>query len=385
MKIVIAPDSFKDSLSAISVCEIVRKSILTVIPCAVVESIPVADGGEGTARIMAAATGGEMVTCRVTGPLGDTIDAHWALPGDGETAVIEMAAASGLPLVPAQKRNPLHTTTYGTGQMILDAVQRGCKKIIVAIGGSATTDFGTGMAQALGVRFIDVHGREIKEHMRGGLMGKVEDIDMSGLAAALHHVKISVACDVTNPLLGERGAVRVYSPQKGASPADCIALEKNMAHISALAAQILHDVRTIPGAGAAGGLGGGLMAFLNADLRPGVELVLETLGFTERIKNADLLITGEGKIDAQTAFGKTITGVCKAAKNQHIPVIAIAGSVDASYTALRELGLAACFSLCNRPMTLEYALENAENLLYNVTCEIMQVFAYCRDVTWNGK
>lgn len=373
MKIVIAPDSFKDSLSAISVCEIVRKSILTVAPDAAIESIPVADGGEGTAQIMAAATGGKLIPCRVAGPLGDPVQAHWALLGDGETAVIEMAAASGLPLVPMDKRNPLHTTTYGTGQLILDAAQCGCKKIIVAIGGSATTDFGTGMAQALGVRFIDTHGAEIKESMCGGLMGNVADIDMTGLAAELHHVQISVACDVTNPLLGERGAVRVYSPQKGASPADCDVLEHNMAHISAIAARKLRDVRTLPGAGAAGGLGGGLVAFLNADLRPGVQLVLETLGFAERIKNADLLITGEGKIDAQTACGKTIAGVCKAAQLQHIPVIAVAGSVDASYAALRELGLTACFSLCNRPMTLESAIENTENLLYNVTCEIVQV------------
>ncbi len=378
MKIVIAPDSFKDSLSAISVCEIVRKSILTVAPDAAIESIPVADGGEGTAQIMAAATGGKLVACRVAGPLGDMVQAHWALLGDGETAVIEMAAASGLALLPGHKRNPLHTTTYGTGQLVLDAVRTGCKKIIVAIGGSATTDFGTGMAQASGVRFIDAHGAEIKEYMCGGLMGNVADIDMTGLAAELHHVQISVACDVTNPLSGEQGAVRVYSPQKGASPADCDVLEHNMAHISALAARQLRDVRTLPGAGAAGGLGGGLVAFLNADLRPGVQLVLETLGFAERIKNADLLITGEGKIDAQTACGKTIAGVCKAAQLQHIPVIAVAGSVDASYTARRKLGLTACFSLCNRPMTLESAIDNAENLLYNVTGEIMQVFIHLR-------
>ena len=371
MKIVIAPDSFKDSLTAPEVCETIKKGILHVNPGIVTDNIPIADGGEGTVRVLVAATNGSLQESVVVGPLGEKIKAEWGILGDGSTAVIEMAAASGLPLVPDHKRNPLLTTTFGTGQLMLAALNRGCKHLIVGIGGSATTDFGAGMAQALGVRFKTALNEVITDYMNGQLMGDVADIDMTGLESKLKGTRISVACDVTNPLLGEKGAVYVYSPQKGATPDMCAVLESNMKKISGLAADKLRDVRETPGAGAAGGLGGGLIAFLNARLLPGVELVLETSQFEQRIKNADLIITGEGKIDKQTGYGKVISGICGSAKKYNVPVIAIVGSLEASYQDLRELGLAACFSICNGPVTLDEAKKNAGELLYKTTCEII--------------
>jgi len=373
MKIVIAPDSFKDSLSALEVSEKIKSGIQNVNSDIDIDSIPIADGGEGTVQVLVAATNGSLKESVVVGPLGEEIKAEWGILGDGNTAVIEMAAASGLPLVPVSKRNPLQTTTFGTGQLIKEAVRNGCKRIIVGIGGSATTDFGTGMAQALGVRFKNSRHEVIKDFMNGRLMGDVTEIEMSGLDSNLKGITISVACDVTNPLLGEKGAVNVYSPQKGATPAMCEVLEQNMENISRLAAEKLRDVRNIPGAGAAGGLGGGLIAFLNAALRAGIELVFEAAHFEERIKDADLIITGEGKIDNQTIYGKVISGICKSAKKYNIPVIAIVGSLDASYQALRDIGLTACFSICNKPMTLENATKNVRELLYNTTCEIINM------------
>ncbi|MBN2411204.1 glycerate kinase [candidate division KSB1 bacterium] len=373
MKIVIAPDSFKDSLSAPEVCDTIKNGILCVNPDIETDSIPIADGGEGTVRVLIAATNGLLQETVVIGPLGEEIKAEWGILGDGSTAVIEMAAASGLPLVPVNKRNPLLTTTYGTGQLILEAVRRGCKRVIVGIGGSATTDFGTGMAQALGVRFMNSRKQVINEYMTGRLMGEVTDIDMSGFDSKLKGVGISVACDVTNPLLGEKGAVYVYSPQKGATPEMCVFLESNMENISLLAADKLKDVRDVPGAGAAGGLGGGLIAFVNAELLPGVDLVLKAAHFEQRIKNTHLIITGEGKVDHQSKYGKVISGICGSAKKYNVPVIAIVGSLDASYQELRDIGLTACFSICSRPMTLENAKINARELLFNTTCEIMNM------------
>jgi len=373
MKIVIAPDSYKDSLSAPEVCETIKSGIRLVNSGIETDSMPIADGGEGTVRVLAAATNGSLFETVVVGPLGEEIKAEWGILGDGNTAVIEMAAASGVPLLPENKRNPLHTTTFGTGQLIREAVNKGCKRIIVGIGGSATTDFGTGMAQALGVRFRNSRNEEITEYMSGRLMGEVAAIDMSGLGDSLKGISISVACDVTNPLLGEKGAVYVYSPQKGATPEMCEVLESNMEHISRLAADRLRDVRSIPGAGAAGGLGGGLIAFLNARLLPGVDLVLEAARFEQRIKDADLIITGEGKIDNQTIYGKVISGICGSAKQFNVPVIAIVGSLHASFQDLRKIGLTACFSICSGPMSLDSAKENARELLLRTTCEVMNM------------
>lgn len=345
-----------------------------VLPEAVVDKIPIADGGEGTTQTLVAATGGLLQKTTVRGPLGELVVAEWGLLGDRQTAVVEMAAASGLPLVPIEKRNPLQTTTFGVGQLILAALQQGCEQIILGIGGSATTDFGTGMAQALGVKFIARDGREITQPMTGDLMGQVERIDMAGLNPALDRIRIKVACDVHNPLLGPGGAVYTYSPQKGADPMMCQVLEEHMIHISELAAKTLQDVRHIPGSGAAGGLGGGLVAFLGAELQSGVQLILESCRFSERLQGASLVLTGEGKIDRQTLFGKTIFGVTQMTKRQRIPTIAIVGSNNASSKDLDDLGLMACFSICDKPMDLQTALQEAQILIARTTEQITRTF-----------
>lgn len=373
MKIVIAPDSFKGSLSAFHVCEAIEKGIRAALPDCEIVKIPLADGGEGTVDALVHATDGSFVKSDVVDPLGNPIQAEWGILGDGQTAVIEMAAASGLPLVPPDKRNPLETTTFGTGQLIAEAVRKGCRKIIVGIGGSATTDFGTGMAQALGVTFFRKDGSEITQKMSGRLMGEVAAIDMSGLEEVLDETEIFAACDVENPLLGADGAVYVYSPQKGADAKMCRTLEKNMENIANVVAQTIRDVKNIPGAGAAGGLGGGLVAFLNAKLQPGIKLVLEACDFSQRIKNAQFIFTGEGKIDEQTVYGKTIAGVTKAAAKQNIPVIALAGSVDISAINMQKLGVIAAFSICDRPMSLQEAMASTEKLLARTAEQIVRV------------
>ncbi len=369
MKIIIAPDSFKDSLSAVEVCAVIEKAIHAQDASIITESIPVADGGEGTVETLVTATNGTMQNSMVTGPLGEPVNAQWGILGDGKTAIIEMAAASGLMLVPVEQRNPLKTTTFGTGELVRNAIARGCKRIIMGIGGSATTDLGTGMAQALGVKFFDSKDKEITEKMNGHLMGRVSRVDNSGLELDTYHIHISAACDVTNPLLGENGAVYVYSPQKGASPEVCDELEGNMKHLANIL-QAHKDVRNIPGAGAAGGLGGGLVAFLDAELKSGVELVLNECRFEERIQDADYIISGEGRIDDQIVFGKTIAGICNVAGKYNVPVIAVAGSVTASQKSLEETGLSGCFSICNGPMSLEAAIQNAGDLIYKITRNI---------------
>ena len=375
MKLVLAPDSFKGSLSSNGVASAMEKGVKQVMPEAQTVKIPMADGGEGTVDALVHATRGSFRTTTVMGPLGEPVEAGWGVLGDGETAVIEMAAASGLPLVPVEKRNPLETTTYGTGQLIAEAVKQGCRKIIVGIGGSATTDFGTGMAQALGIRFLRADGSEITEPMNGRLMGEVAEIDASGLPPELAQTQIYVACDVDNPLLGPRGAVYVYSPQKGADARMCEILEANMAHIADVVARDFVDVRNLSGAGAAGGLGGGLVAFLNARLKPGITLVMDACRFRERIRGADLVLTGEGRIDDQTAHGKTIAGVAGAAREQGIPVIALAGSMDAESAILARIGVAAAFSICNKPMSLEQAMRDAAALITNATRQICGILA----------
>ncbi|NOY58500.1 MAG: glycerate kinase [Calditrichaeota bacterium] len=376
MKLVIAPDSFKGSLSAFHVCEAIEKGVRSALPDCEIVKIPLADGGEGTVDALVHATDGSFVTSGVVDPLGNPIQAEWGFLGDGETAVIEMAAASGLPLVPQDKRNPLETTTFGTGQLIAAAVKKGCRKIIVGIGGSATTDFGTGMAQALGVKFFRKDGSEITQKMNGRLMGEVATIDTSGLAGALKETEILTACDVENPLLGANGAVYTYSPQKGADAEICRALEKNMENIAKVVAHKVRDVRDIPGAGAAGGLGGGLVAFLNAQLQPGIRLVLDACNFSRKIENAQYIFTGEGRIDEQTVFGKTIAGVTDAARKQNIPVIALAGSVDISGTSMQKLGVTAAFSICDKPMGLQEAMASSERLLARTAEQIVRVILH---------
>ena len=363
MKIVVAPDSFKGSMTAAQACEAIAAGLRKAIPAAEIVSVPMADGGEGTVDALVASTGGRRVSARVTGPLGEPIMAVYGILGDDQTAVIEMAAASGLPLVPPAKRNPLVTTTYGTGELIRRALDEGCREIIVGIGGSATTDGGAGMAQALGVRFLH-EGQAIEEPMNGALMGQVDAADVSGLLPAARACRFTVACDVNNPLLGPKGAVYVYSPQKGATREQCAILEANMKrYIDVVEKAVGRHVRGVPGAGAAGGLGAGLMAFLDARLTPGIDIVLAHSGLAHRVKGAALVITGEGQIDYQTAFGKTPSGVARVAKAEGISVIALAGSVGEGADKLVDIGIIACFSICPGPMTVEEAMGRGAELL----------------------
>jgi glycerate 2-kinase len=373
MKIIIAPDSFKESLSALEVANAIEKGFRDIFPEAEYVKIPMADGGEGTVQSLVDATGGRIVKTEVTGPLGDRVQAFFGVLGDGKTAVIEMAAASGLHLVPREKRNPLVTTTRGTGELILAALNEGAEHIIIGIGGSATNDGGAGMIQALGGRLLDRHGQEIGPG--GGSLSELADIDLSGIDPRLKRAKIEVACDVDNPLTGPKGASAIFGPQKGATPEMIATLDKNLQHYADVIERVLgKQVKDIPGAGAAGGLGAGLLAFLEAELKRGVEIVLETMKFHERIQDASLVITGEGRIDGQTIFGKTPIGVAKSAKRYNIPVIAIAGSLSDDSDVVLSHGIDALYSIVPGIIPLEKALANAE---YYVTKTARNIAAAC--------
>lgn len=364
MKIILAPDSFKGSLTAAEVCAAMREGILRACSDAQTVAIPMADGGEGTAEALAQATGGEIRAVPATGPLGEPRTGQIALLGDGRTAVLEMACVSGLPLVPKERRNPLHTTTYGTGQLIAaawEALGGGSdKRILVGIGGSATTDLGAGMAQALGVRFLRADGSEIREPMTGATLAQVARVDVGGLDGRLRQCTVEAACDVDNPLLGPRGSAAVYGPQKGATPEIVQQLEANLGRAVDLVERAVgRPVRDAPGAGAAGGLGAGLLAFLGAELKPGIRLVLEASRFAERVAGADLVLTGEGQIDAQTAYGKTISGVARTAKAAGVPVIALVGGIVGDVGNLYDIGVTSMFPICPGPMSLDDAIADA--------------------------
>lgn len=362
MKIVIAPDSFKESLTALHVCEAVEKGIRTHFPDAEISKVPMADGGEGTVQSLVDATGGQIIQAKVTGPLDKEVEAFYGILGDGKTAVIEMAAASGLHHVPVDRRNPLITTTRGTGELILKALDHKVKHIIIGIGGSATNDGGAGMAKALGAKLLDANGAEIKEG--GGSLDQLASIDLTNLDPRLAEVKVEVACDVDNPLTGETGASAVFGPQKGATPDMVKRLDRNLAHYAAVIEKEMNiHIQSVPGAGAAGGLGGGLLAFLSAELKPGVDIVIEATQLESYIKDADLVITGEGRIDGQTIYGKTPIGVAKTAKKHSVPVIAIAGSIGTGSEAVYEHGISALFSVVPGAVDLSEALEKAgENI-----------------------
>ncbi len=375
MKVIIAPDSFKESLSALAVANAIEKGFRDIFPEAEYVKIPMADGGEGTVQSLVDATNGRIVTTEVTGPLGDRVQAFFGMLGDGKTAVIEMAAASGLHLVPREKRNPLVTTTRGTGELILAALNEGAERIIIGIGGSATNDGGAGMIQALGGRLLDRYGKEIGPG--GGCLSELADMDLSGLDARLNRVKIEVACDVDNPLTGANGASAIFGPQKGATQEMVETLDRNLQHYADVIERVLgKQVKDIPGAGAAGGLGAGLLTFSQAELKRGVEIVLETVHFSERIQGASLVITGEGRIDGQTIFGKTPIGVAKAAKRYQIPVISLAGSLSDDSELVLSHGIDALYSVVPGVIPLEKALENAADYVAQtarniaVTCKI---------------
>ncbi|MCX7781954.1 MAG: glycerate kinase [Negativicutes bacterium] len=372
MRVIVAPDSFKGSISALGVANAMERGIHAVFPAAEVIKVPIADGGEGTVEALVIATGGQIVSEKVVGPLGDEVAACWGLLGDGETAVIEMAAASGLTLVPREKRNPRLTTTYGTGQLMKAVLDKGIRKLIIGIGGSATNDGGMGMAKALGVRFLDADGRELAEG--GAALANLAGIDLSGLDARLGDTDIMVACDVDNPLCGPRGASAVYGPQKGATPEMVAELDAALAKYAAIAAAATgKDIANYPGAGAAGGLGAGLMFFTNAKLRPGVEIVLETTGFDALAASADLILTGEGRTDFQTAFGKAPVGVAKIAKRHNVPVVCLSGGLGKGYQDVLFQGIDGVMSCVPQPMTLEECMEQGEEMVEAAAARVCRV------------
>ncbi len=364
MKIVIAPDSFKENLTSLEVASEIETGLKRVWPDALYVKVPMADGGEGTVQSLVDATGGEIVKCEVSGPLGDKVLASYGLLGDKRTAVIEMAEASGLPLVPKEKRDPLRATTYGTGELIADAIKRGVDEIILGIGGSATNDAGAGLAQALGVRFLNFGGAPIRDLIAGGDLDDVQAVDMSSVNPGLKRVRISVACDVTNPLYGEKGASRIYGPQKGATPEMVERLDKNLTHFArVIKRSIGADVAERPGAGAGGGIGAGLMAFTNATLKRGVELVVAATRLEEHMQGADLAVTGEGRVDFQTAFGKTPAGVAAAAHKHGVPVVAIGGGLADDAGGVFAHGIDGLESATPNAMPLELAIQKSRQYL----------------------
>jgi glycerate kinase len=382
MRILIAPQSLKGSLTAAEAGSAIAQGVRAIYTKAEIEVVPVADGGEGTVQALVDASGGKIIQKMVTGPLGEPVLAFFGLMGDGSTAVIEMAACAGLPLVPPEKRDPRITTTYGVGELILAALDYGSRHFIIGIGGSATNDGGAGMAQALGAALLSRQGTEIA---RGGAaLATLAHISTSSLDTRLQKCSVEVACDVTNPLCGPSGASAVYGPQKGATPAMVEELDKALEHYAQIIEQDLGmSVREIPGAGAAGGLGAGLIAFLHATLRPGAQIVFEAVNLEERIRKADLVITAEGQIDAQTAYGKSVGAVAEIAKRYNLPVLAFAGSLGDNYQVVYKLGVDAVTALPSSPMTLTYAMENASRLMSDAAeraCRLMQVGAKAKDL-----
>ncbi|MEI9538873.1 glycerate kinase [Enterobacter cancerogenus] len=358
MKIVIAPDSYKESLSALEVATAIENGFRDIFPTAEYVKLPVADGGEGTVEAMVAATGGRIVPVDVTGPLGERVDGFYGLSGDEQSAFIEMAAASGLERVAPSKRNPLITTSWGTGELIRHALDAGVKHIIIGIGGSATNDGGAGMVQALGAKLLDAHGQPVGQG--GGELANLVRIDVSELDRRLADCRIEVACDVTNPLTGEEGASAIFGPQKGATAEMIVTLDNALEHYAQVIARDLDiDVLHLAGGGAAGGMGAALYAFCGAQLRQGIEIVTDALHLDEQVADADLVITGEGRIDSQTIHGKVPVGVARVAKRYNKPVIGIAGSLTADVGVVHDHGIDAVFSVIYTICSLEDALENA--------------------------
>lgn len=366
MKIVIAPDSFKESLTSLEVASELEAGLKRVWPDAEYVKVPMADGGEGTVQSLVDATGGRIIKCAVSGPLGQKVLASYGVLGDGKTAVIEMAEASGLPLVPRSDRDPLRASTFGTGELVADAIHRGIEDIIVGLGGSATNDGGAGFAQALGVLFLDKDGAPITEPLGGGGLGEIHAIDMRSVNPGLAKIKISIASDVTNPLTGEKGASAVYGPQKGATTEMVQTLDRNLAHFADLIKRNLgRDIADQPGAGAGGGLGAGLLAFTDATIKRGVELVVAATNLDDYMKGADLAITGEGRVDFQTAFGKTPAGVAQCARRHGVPVVAIGGGLSDDANGVFQHGIDGLGAATANPMPLEVAILKSREYLQN--------------------
>ncbi|MCM8759195.1 MAG: glycerate kinase [Candidatus Omnitrophica bacterium] len=368
MKIVICPDSFKGCLSAKQVAQAIYNGMKKTFPKGEYKILPMADGGEGTIDALVSALGGKKYKADVLDPLGRKIRSEYAILSDG-TGVIEMSSASGLPLLKPQERNPLITSTYGTGQLILELIKKKVKSILIGVGGSATVDGGVGMAKALGVKFFSDSGKELKEG--GGFLGKLAKIDITNINKDVFKTDITVLCDVRNPLTGKFGAARVFAPQKGADEKMVELLEKNLSHYAkVIKKQLKKDIEKLPGSGAAGGLAAGLVAFLNAKIKEGSKFIVEKTGLENHLKNADIVITGEGKIDNQVRFGKTIMAVLEIAKKHCVPVIALCGMKIGSLDYLYKNGLTAVLPIVPGVVSLETSMKNARKYIEHTSRDI---------------
>lgn len=374
MKIIIAPDSFKGSLTALEAAASIEKGVKKAYPKASTISLPVGDGGEGTMEVLVNATGGQKKSVPVRNPLGNKIEAEYGVLGDGKTCVIEMATASGLGLIPEKELSPLKATTYGTGQLMKQALDDGFLSFVISVGGSATNDGGAGMLQALGLQLLDSNDEEI--NAGGGELNNVAKIDNANFDTRIKQSTFVIATDVTNPLIGLDGASYVFGPQKGAKEHEIKLLDENLKHwadkINEKTGVQLHDM---PGAGAAGGIGGAFKAFFSAELRPGIDVVLDYIDFNEYLTDANLVITGEGKVDHQTVFGKTAQGVAQAAQRQNIPTIIMTGAVGSGFEKLYDCGVVSVNSIIQEPMTLNEAIKNAATLLEKGTEQVVRTFS----------
>jgi len=373
MKVVIAPDSFKGSLTAIEAAEAIARGVRRAVPHADTVLVPVADGGEGTADSLVAATGGSKFGVTVTGPLGDPVAAEYGVLGDGQTCVVEMASASGLVLVSPDRRNPLYTTTFGTGELIRHALDAGYRRFILAIGGSATNDGGIGMLQALGMHLADSDGRTVE--FGGREMARIAAIDASGFDARIAESAFTIASDVQNPFIGPQGASSIFGPQKGATPAMVQSLDRGMRSWADLIERHtgirVHDK---PGAGAAGGIGGAFQAFFPATMRRGIDIVIETTRLREHLAGADCVFTGEGQVDAQTAMGKTPLGIAQEARRLGVPTFVLAGSVGTGIEPLYDHGITAVHSIASGPLMLKDAMEQADSLMEMKAEQVMRTY-----------
>lgn len=372
MKIVIAPQAFKGSISALNAAKAMQTGVLSVLPDAQTVLVPVADGGDGTLETLVEGSGGSIRTVEVTGPLGERREAQWGAMGDGVTAVVEMARTSGLALVPIEARDPINSTTFGLGEAIATALDEGFRRFIVGIGGSATNDAGAGMAQALGVSLADGQGTALVPG--GGALAQLHTIDLAGLDSRVSESTFMVACDVTNPLTGPEGASAIYGPQKGATAAMVAELDSALENFAEVARRDLGvDVEHLEGSGAAGGLGGGMVAFLNAELRTGVDIIMDIVNIDEHLEGADLVITGEGTLDYQTVYNKAPIGVARRAQAVGIPVVVVAGTLGERYDLVFDHGIDGALSIPTGPMTLDHASEHAAILIAQATERMLRL------------
>jgi glycerate 2-kinase len=374
-KILISPQEYKESLTGIEVAKAMKQGILEVNKNIEIELAPVADGGDGTLQTMVDVTNGKIISKEVENPIGNIINSEWGKLGDNKTAVIEMAKASGLALLKDDQKSAINTSTFGTGQLFKDALDSGIKNFIVGIGGSATNDGGAGFISALGAKLLDDNNSEVKPS--GANLNKISKIDLSDFDKRTKDITVNVACDVNNPMCGENGASAIFGPQKGASKSDIKMLDSNLLYWSEIIkAQFSKDILNVPGSGAAGGLGGGLMAFVNAQLSSGADIILNSLNYDNKLKGVDLVIVGEGQTDKSTQFNKSPVAVAERAKKLGIPVVCISGSLGDGYLESSVKGIDAFFSIVNKPMSLDIALNNAYDLISKSTKEIYKTLIF---------